>query len=182
ISGFGARMSGLSRAFSGSFTGPSSSWTISWIAAWPRSSSSSSMLRSGVNFTPQIAQIVASRATGSSHIGRGTVASIVLAAFVLGFYDAPSGCGCWGGRLRGGQHNPHAPVGDLEESEGWIRRRVLEMKDADLPHDPIAAPGPFNLDDAVEGLVKGGELRPRVHLFVDQNEARELVAVELPLC
>src|SRR3989442_11038645 len=59
-------------------------------------------------------------------------------------------------------------------------RRVL-FRSLTTLHYPISAPGPFDLDDAVEGLVKGGELRARVHLFLEQHEARELVAVELPL-
>src|SRR5207245_8550118 len=74
-----------------------------------------------------------------------------------------------------------AGLGQLQDAERRVRRGVLEMEDADLPEDSIAAPGPFDLDDAVERLMKGRELRARVHLFLEQYEARELVAIELPL-
>src|SRR5207245_3158599 len=57
-SGFGARTSGLSRAFSGPFTGPSSSWPLYWIATLARSSSSSSLLGVGAYFIAPLAQRV----------------------------------------------------------------------------------------------------------------------------
>src|SRR5881296_2863519 len=78
--GFDGRSAGFSMGFSGSFVPPRSSSTISWIAALPRSSSSSSNVRLRANFTPQFAQVVASIATGASHIGHGTVASMASAA------------------------------------------------------------------------------------------------------
>src|SRR2546427_6491195 len=83
---FGAGGAGFSRVFSRSFAAPRSSSTISWMAALPRSSSSSSNVRLGANFTPQFAHVVASIATGASHIGHGTVASIA---------SAVSGSLCW---------------------------------------------------------------------------------------
>src|SRR2546428_7171293 len=78
--GFDGRSAGFLLGFPRSFVPPRSSSTISWIAALPRSSSSSSNVRLRANFTPQFAQVVASIATGASHIGHGTVASMASAA------------------------------------------------------------------------------------------------------
>src|SRR5207245_4330649 len=100
-------------------------------------------------------------------------------SFVLRFEDAPSGRGRRSRGLGSLRDDPHAGLGHLEEAERWIRGRVLEMEHADLADDPVAAPGPLDLDDAVEGLVERRELRAGVHFFFDRAEARELVTIEL---
>src|SRR5205807_5526074 len=86
-----------------------------------------------------------------------------LGPFVLGFEDSPAANGPGLTGLRRIPHDPRAGLGHLQDAKGRVRRGVLEMQDANLPDDSIAAPGPFNLDDAVERLVKGRELRARVH-------------------
>ena len=104
-----------------------------------------------------------------------------LGPFVLGFEDPPAADGPWLSRLRRIRYDPHAGLGHLQDAEGRVGRGVFEMEDADLPDDSIAAPAPLDLDDAVERLMKGRELRVRVHLLFEEDEARELVAIELPL-
>jgi len=55
------------------------------------------------------------------------------------------------------------------------------VEDADLAEDPIPTPGSFHFDDAVEGLEERRDLGSRVHVLLQKDEAREPVAVELPL-
>jgi len=76
-----------------------------------------------------------------------------LGPFVLRFKDLPTANGPWLGGLRRIRHDPQARLGHLQDAERWIRGRVLEMEHPDLAHDPVAAPRPLNLDDAVERLV-----------------------------
>ena len=104
-------------------------------------------------------------------------------ALLLGFEDRAFGRDDGGGRRGLGRlaDDPHPGFRHLEDPERRVRRGVLEVKDADLPEDPIARPDALHLDDAVEGLEERRDLGPGVHVLLQEDDAREPVAVELLL-
>src|SRR3989304_2199899 len=77
--------------------------------------------------------------------------------------------------------HPRALGGRLEDAERGVGRRILQVDDADLPHDVVPDPRAFELDEAVERLVEGRQLRAAVHLLLDQEERGEAEPDELPL-
>src|SRR5947209_5378753 len=105
-------------------------------------------------------------------------------ALLLGFEDRAVGRDVGGGSRGLGrlEDDQHPGFRHLEDPERRVRRGVLEVKDADLPEDPIARPDALHLDDAVEWLEERRDLGPGVHVLLQEDEAREPVAVELLLC
>src|SRR5436309_1808878 len=69
---------------------------------------------------------------------------------LLGLEDAPFRGDHRGRTALGGlAHHLHPGLRHLEDPERWVRSRVPQMEDSDLPEDPVPATGTFDLDISV---------------------------------